>query len=275
MAKKADLHVHTSASNGKIRPEEAVRLAEEAGLAAIAIVDHDTVSGIEPAISATELYEVEVLPGVELSYEEGSREVHIIGYLIDWRDFALVRRLRELQNARRRRMSRILDKLAKAGVDVSTHQVLREAREENVIGRLHIARALVRLGHVKSINEAFNQYLGYGKPAYVEKFQLSLGELFKLVRDADGVPALAHPKFGNAEELVPQLASWGLRGIETIHPEHEPEEVKRFKKLAKKYGLIEVGGSDIHGVELGFGSVTVPYDVVEKLKSEGGKPVPF
>ncbi|MBS3815854.1 MAG: PHP domain-containing protein [Hadesarchaea archaeon] len=265
--KKADLHVRTTASDGVFRPEEAVRLAEENGMEAIAIVDHDTIAGIEPAISATEYHDVEVIPGVELCYEREPKGVHIIGYFIDWEDPNLQEKLKQFQDSRRNRMNQILDKLSEIGIDISPHQVLREAGEGDVISRLHIARAMMKSSvHVNSVGEAFEKYLSSGKPAFVKKFQLQPPELIKLIKDAGGVPALAHPKFSEAEEELPLFARLGLKAIEVKHPSHTEEDVKYFKKLAHKYGLIQVGGTDWHGIEQEVGDENVPYDAVESLK---------
>ncbi|MBS3815855.1 MAG: PHP domain-containing protein [Hadesarchaea archaeon] len=267
MKKRADLHVHTTASNGKIRPEKAVKIAEQEGVAAIAIVDHDTTTGIEPAISATEYHDVEVIPGVEISYEKEDKEAHIMGYFIDKENSSLKHRLTEFQQARRERMMEILEKLEDEGIDVPPQKVFHETGEADVVGRSHIARVMKKMDYVETIDEAFDKYLGYGKPAYTRKFQLELGEIMKLIKDADGVPALAHPKFSNAEDLLPLLIRQGLKAIETSHPTYDEEDVKHFEEIADKYHLIKVGGTDAHGTKPGIGEVTVPYKIVNKLKA--------
>lgn len=267
MQKVADLHIHTIASDGSYRPEEAVKIAKKLKISAIAICDHDSVDGISPAIEAGRLYRVEVLPAVELAYEEGPSGVHIIGYFIDWQDPTLNRELRELQLGRFKRAKDIVDRLLDIGVEVTLSDVLSEANKESVITRSHIARAIMGRGYAESEDEAFEKYLAYGRPAYVNRYQLPLGELMRLIRNAGGVPVLAHPKYQNSVNFLPYLVEVGLKGIEVYHPDHSPQEVARFKRLAKKYGLIEVGGSDAHGEDRSIGTVTVPYEVVEKLKN--------
>jgi hypothetical protein len=266
--RRADLHVRTTASMGRVAPIEAVELANEAGVSAIAIVDHDSVDGIPVAKLAGESYGVEVIPGIELTYEEKSKEAHIIGYYIDWRNQALVTAARMAQSWRSLRVQQILEKLEKIGIKITYGEVLEEAGKVSIIGRTHIARSMVKRKIVKTPAEAFGKYLAYGKPAYVLKQQLMLKQIMGLIRRAGGVPALAHPKFSNAVKLLPKLVKHGLKGLEVYHPYHTREETKLFKTLARKYNLIEVGGTDSEFKRAPVGTVTVPYAAVEKLKRE-------
>jgi len=264
--KLADLHIHTTASDGSLRPEEAVKLAKKAKLSAIAICDHDSVDGISPAIEAGKLYRIRVIPGVEVCYEEGPVDIHIVGYFIDWQNKTLDSELRELQQGRFRRINDILEKLSKTGVELTMGEVLSVAAEGAVLTRSHVARAMVMRGYVKSEEEAFEKFLAYGRKAYVNRYQLPLGETMRLIKNAGGVPVLAHPKYGEATRLLPELVDLGLKGIEVYHPDHSKNDIARFRRLARKYGLIEVGGSDSHGPDRPIGTVTVPYEVVEKLE---------
>jgi predicted metal-dependent phosphoesterase TrpH len=264
--KLADLHIHTTASDGSLRPEEAVKLAKKAKLFAIAICDHDSVDGISPAIEAGKLYRIRVIPGVEMCYENGPIDAHIVGYFIDWQDKTLNSELRELQQGRFRRVNDILEKLSKAGVELKMGDVLSVAAEGAVLTRSHVARAMVIHGYSKSEEEAFEKFLAYGRGAYVNRYQLPLGETMRLIKNAGGVPVLAHPKHGEATRLLPELVDLGLKGIEVYHPDHSKSDIARFRRLARKYGLIEVGGSDSHGPDRPIGTVTVPYEVVERLE---------
>jgi len=265
--KKADLHVRTTASMGRVSPTEAVVLAKKKGLAAIAIVDHESVEAIPDAIEAGKEYGVEVIPGVELLYEEGPREAHIIGYFIDWRNRTLLTEISRSQAARAWRVRRTLEELQKLGIEITYEDVLAEAGRAAIIGRTHVARLLAKRKIVQSPAQAFEKYLSYGKPAYVPRYQLPISEAMRPIYDAGGVPALAHPKFSRAEELVPELVKHGLRAIEVYHPYHTKDEVKRFKALAQRYGLIEVGGTDSESTRSPVGTVTVPYKAVEELRN--------
>jgi hypothetical protein len=266
MAKKADLHVRTTRSMGRVTPTEAVALAKKRGVAAIAIVDHESVEGIPEAVEAGESYGVEVIPGIELMYEEGPREAHVIGYFIDWRNPTLLREIARSQAARAWRVQRSVEELQKLGIKISHDDVMREAGDAAILGRTHVASLLVKQKVVRNMREAFERFLGYGAPAYIPKYQLPLKEVMRSILDAGGIPALAHPKFSRGEELVPEFVKYGLRGIEVYHPHHTSKETKRFKKLAEKYHLIEVGGTDSEAKKPPVGTVTVSYDVVEELK---------
>jgi hypothetical protein len=251
---------------GRVTPAEAVALAKEKGLAAIAIVDHESVEGIPEAVEAGESYGVEVIPGVELMFEEGVREAHIIGYFIDWRDHTLLREISRSQAARAWRIQRIVEELQRLGIKITYDDVLREVGDAAIIGRTHVARLLVKRKVVKNMQQAFEQYLYPGGLAHVARYQLPLSEALRPIVGAGGVPALAHPKFSRGEELVPELVRYGLRGIEVHHPYHTAEETKRFKELAKRHALIEVGGTDSEAKKSPVGTVTVPYKVVNELR---------
>jgi len=263
--KFADLHIHTSSSDGLITTEEAVKQAHTAGLAAVSIADHDSIGGIEPALEAGEKYGVEVIPGVELSSEIKGSELHFLGYYIDWQNKWLRDKLLVFQDARRDRARRIVEKLRKLRINISYDMVT--SIDGKVLGRPHIARVLLDRGHVKTLDEAFNRFLAIGKPAYVPKYQLSPAEAIKMIRRVNGVPVLAHPVFAHADDMLPELVELGLCGIEVYHSKHDAQATKYYEQLAQKYGLLIVGGSDSHG-EIPVGNVRVPYSIVEKLKME-------
>jgi len=264
--KLADLHIHTSASDGLITPEEAVKQAHTAGLAAVSIADHDSIGGIESALEAGEKYGVEVIPGVELSSEIKGSELHFLGDYIDWQNKWFRDKLLVFQDARRDRAKRIVEKLRKLGMDISYDMVT--ALDGKVLGRPHIARVLLDIGHVKTLDEAFNKFLAPGKPAYVEKYQLSPAEAIKMIKRVNGVPVLAHPVFAHADDMLPELVELGLCGIEVYHSKHDAQATKYYEQLAQKYGLLVVGGSDSHGSKIPVGNVRIPYSLVEKLKME-------
>lgn len=262
--KFADLHVHTSSSDGKITAEEAVRHAQRAGLAAIAIADHDTVEGVEIALGVGKRYGVEIIPGVELSSEVRGADLHFLGYFIDWRKKWFRNKLSQLQEARRDRGRKMIEKLRRLGVEIPYEAVI--SLNGKVLGRPHIAQVMLDRRYVKTIDEAFDRYLGIGKPAYVKKFLLSPEEAINMIRKLGGVPVLAHPVFARADEMLPKLVEMGLRGIEVYHSSHDAQTTEHYEQVAKKYGLLITGGSDAHGLEVPIGGVRIPYSLVEKLK---------
>ena len=266
-AKYADLHLHTSFSDGTLSPEEVVIEAKSLGLAAISITDHDILDGIEPASLAGERYGVEVIPGVELSAESSGEEVHVLGYHMDWRNPRFQQKLRELRESRRIRAMRIIDKLNQLGIDIEYDDVLTQADSVSV-GRPHVAAALVEKGHVATTSEAFYRFLGDYGPAYVAKQKLSPAEAATTILDVGGVPVLAHP--GTLQRnTVPELVSSGLMGLEAFHPNHTVQLSEYYCDLAKEHSLLITGGSDYHGWAKGqpaIGSIRLHYEHVDALK---------
>jgi hypothetical protein len=262
----ADLHVRTVKSLGRVTPINAVLMAEEKKLKAIAIVDHDTVEGVPEAVNAGEFYGKEVVPAVELMYEIGSREAHIIGYFIDWHSHALLNEIDRLQTAKVKQIEKMVKRINDLGVEMSYEDVLAEASQATFVSRSNIAQVLVKKKAVKDFTQAFDKYLGVGKPAYVPKDNIPISQIMQPIMEAGGVPALSHPKFNGAEELIPELVKNGLKALEVYHPTFTKEETVRYQQLAKKYRLVEVGGTDSEPKRPPVGTITVPYENVEKLK---------
>jgi len=265
--KYADLHLHTSFSDGTFSPERVVMEANHSGLSTIAITDHDILDGIEPALSAGEQYGVEVIPGVELSSRSDGPEIHILGYYMDWQDTSFCQQLQEFRGARRIRAMEIVDKLNQLGMDVEYDDVLKRA-DLIAVGRPHVANVLVEKGYVNSVSEAFYRFLGDNGPAYVPKKRLSPAEAIAIILDAGGVPVLAHP--GMLQQgIVPELVSLGLMGLEAFHPSHNTQISDYYCDLAAKYGILVTGGSDCHGNAKGamtMGNIRLPYEYVDILK---------
>jgi 3',5'-nucleoside bisphosphate phosphatase len=279
---KIDLHIHSTASDGTLTPAEILVLAENLHLRAISITDHDTVEGNRDLLHKGVSHSINFLTGVEISAFPpplfpvfGS--FHILGYGININDNALNHTLTLLQDARKNRNPHIIRKLNALGIKVDLNQV-RQFSGKCQLGRPHIAQYLVHEGFVHSIDEAFEKYLGKGKAAYVEKFRISSQDAIKLILDAGGLPVLAHPyllkleKGVDFEELVAELKSFGLKGIEIHYPEHPPEAVRFYGRIAKKYNLIITGGTDFHGdikpeIKLGsgLGNLFVPYELYENI----------
>jgi len=262
-----DLHIHTIYSDGTYTPEEVVRKASKLGLVAISITDHDSVDGLEEAISAAEGSGVEVVPGVEMSTDVGEDEMHILGYYFDWKDADFLSQLKEFQAARARRNQKLVKKLEALGMKIN-YDELEGLAPQGVISRLHIARLMVRKGYVPSIGAAFEEWLNSGRPAYVEKMKVSPFQIVQLILKVGGIPVLAHPYLSKRDDLIPALVKVGLKGIEVYHSAHSARVSEHYLKIAQKYHLLITGGSDCHGEakdEVLMGKVKVPASLLAEL----------
>ena len=279
-----DLHTHTFVSDGTLSPTQLVEQAAAAGLAAIAITDHDHVGALVEAREAGARHGVEVVTGIELSATHALGEVHVLGYLFDEQNAPLLDKLAQLREVRAARGMRIVEKLQALGVAIAPEDVARHAGN-GAVGRPHIARALVDRGIVSSVKEAFDVWLGDDKPAYVPKMKLSVAESIDLLHAAGGVAVLAHPGLIREEgrvALVREMAALGLDGIEVEHSRHAREERRRFAALADELGLVQTGGSDFHGenkpdVALGTGvhrNVRVGYATLDALRLRAAQRAP-
>lgn len=256
-----DLHSHSVASDGALAPAEVVRAAHDTGLEAIALTDHDTIGGVADALAAGAELGVRVVPGCELSAYDGDVEVHLLALHIADAD-ALVASLALFQRERVERAVAMVERLGHLGVPVSIDDVMREAAG-GAVGRPHVARALVRAGHVPGQREAFDRFLGNGRPAYVPKPRLAASEAIDLAHSAGALAVWAHPARLGTRERVTRLASHGLDGLEVLHPSHTPQEIERYARYATELALVPSGGSDWHGATDGFrtlGSMRVPAD---------------
>jgi predicted metal-dependent phosphoesterase TrpH len=266
--KFVDLHLHTTFSDGTYTPKELIAQAARKNLCAVAIVDHDTVDGIDPALETARGKGIEIIPGIELTAEYDNSEVHILGYLLDHKNNGLLQELARLKKNRVERVHKMADKLNDLGVKLDAESVL-EIAKQGTVGRLHIARVMVKKGLVGSIPEAFRKYIGDKSPAYVCGFRFSVKEAIKLIKKAGGIPILAHPYSIDKDELIPEFVGYGLMGLEVYYPEHSQSMVNFYLGLAKKFNLLVTGGSDCHGdakPEAKMGSMKVSYLLVEKLK---------
>lgn len=267
---KVDLHIHTTASDGRFTPVEIVQKAQENGLAVIAITDHDALDGIVPALQAAEAYPwLTVIAGVEINTDVPSGELHVLGYFIDYYNQELNDTLERLRSSRLERAKKMVDKLKKLGVYISFERV-KAIAGTGAVGRPHIAAAMLEKGYIKEYKEAFNKYIGHGGPAYVERDKITPTEAVKLVLRAGGLPVLGHPlTFENPEAMIVELKRIGLVGIEAYYASYTAEQVNQLLSLAKKYHLIATGGSDYHGIdptnETVMGAVEVPLESAERL----------
>lgn len=273
--KYADLHVHTFYSDSTFSPEEVVSCARDKGLDAIAICDHDCVDGIEPCMEAARKdgIDIEIVPGIELTTEKDDMEIHMLGYFVDWRNAEFQKRLKVIQDERVDRVFKMAEKLKGAGIDVDPDEILKMSGRGSV-GRLHVARAMLKTKKVKTFEEAFSKYIGFMRPCYVRHAHLAPKEAIGLIRSVKGVPVLAHPSTVVRDDFIPEFVEYGLRGIEVYHSDHTKIVSRHYEDVAKRCGLIATGGSDCHGLgkhKVLMGEVRVPYTVVEELREESNK----
>ncbi len=261
-----DLHTHTTCSDGTFTPEALVHYALEKDLKAVAITDHDTVSGNEKALKEGESAGMEVISGVELSAECDEGSLHILGLFVDSHNKKLIRAAAELQRKRRERNLKILEKLSDLGIDIERNAFLKNA----YLGRPHIARILTEKGYTKTIDEAFEKFLKKGASAYVVREKLPPKETVEAIVDAGGLPILAHPvTLASVRKAVESLLSFGLKGIEVYYPTHSEDHTLTFLTIAQSYHLLVTGGSDFHGSHkphIDLGCMRVPCSLLDELK---------
>lgn len=254
----ADLHMHSTASDGGYSPANLVKKCADVGLQYIALTDHDTVDGINEAISAGKQYGINVIPGIEFSTKYNGKSVHMLGYGIDYNDEPLRKMLQKQKLQRSKRLDVILEKLANVNIYLSREDVL-EFVDGGSIGRPHVAQALVKHNYVRDVKEAFDLYLAEGKPCYVEKEkEMTPEETIDWIHRTGGIAIIAHPVYYNNDELIEYLVrDHHLDGIEVYHRDHDEEAIKHFEHLTSeleaKYHrpLLRTGGSDFHHEDYG------------------------
>lgn len=273
---RIDLHTHTTASDGSFTPSALVRYAASKGLKAIAVTDHDTVGGLQEALKEAEALGLEVVPGVEISVDFRP-EMHILGYFFSSGYASINEVLEELKKKRAERNPKIIKRLNELGMDISMEEV--EALSPGgITGRPHIARVMVSKGYAQSEREAFEKFLGSGRPAYFSKAKLTPEQGIDEILKAGGLPVLAHPIFLNLKEaeldtLLKSLKKAGLKGVEVYYSENTEAQTEELIRLADRNGLFATGGSDFHGsfkpdieIGTGMGSLAVGYGLLEIMK---------
>jgi 3',5'-nucleoside bisphosphate phosphatase len=275
---RVDLHVHSTASDGKYAPEEIVNKAAALGLRYLALTDHDSVAGIVTAIEAARAFpRLTFIPGVEVSTDVPEGEIHILGYFIDYTRRELADTLKRFRSSREGRARGMVDKLAELGIAIDWKRV-QEIAGDGAIGRPHIAQAMLEKGYISSFKEAFDKYIGREGPAYVEREKMTPEEAVALVLRSGGLPVLAHPfTVKEPEKRAIELKKAGLIGIEAYYKDNTPEITKATLKIAEKYALIVTGGTDFHGIEgagdVMLGGVDVPVKAARELIKLAGKRV--
>ncbi len=275
-----DLHLHSTASDGALRPADLMRLCLRLGLRYAALTDHDTVGGVDEAVAAAEGTALTVIPGVEISTDVARMEVHILGFYVNWQDAGFREKLDRLQRSRLDRGQRMVQRLEEIGRPVEWARVEQLAAGGSV-GRPHIAQAMVERGYVADVPEAFQHYIGRNGPAYVDRYKLTPAEAIQTVLEAGGLPVLAHPIIleergkslgepSDLEERLPPLIAAGLVGIEARYPMYPAFMSEQLLQLAGRLGLLTTGGTDFHGwggLTAPPGDVWVPVSVVEAMQA--------
>ena len=267
--KFADLHLHTSFSDGTFTPEELVLQAQKNGLACIALTDHDTVQGCARAAAACAPVLIEFIPGTELTAEHDDTEVHILGYFLDTQNQTLLAEIAKFQAVRKQRIYEMVARINEIGVPLKVEAVFALANCESP-GRPHVARTLVKEGLTRNLDEAFERFLKKGRPAWVPKAKMSARESVDLIHQAGGLAVMAHPGLNRTDDIIPALVDAGLDGIECFHTKHSTTMAERYLGIADQFHLLVTGGSDCHGFSKArplIGTVRLPYEHVEKMKA--------
>jgi len=279
---RLDLHLHTTHSDGSFTPTEIIDLAHTAGVTALAITDHDITTGVSEAAEAGHARGIEVIPGIEISSVLGGSELHILGYYLDYRDERLNERLTTLRESRHRRNPKIIERLQAAGIGI-TYDEVRAIAGTDSVGRPHIARTLMEKKVVASAKEAFDLWLAEGRPAYVPRELPTPAEAIRWIKEAKGLPVLAHPTWvktteGTLTDLVRHLKADGLDGVEVHYSTHTARQTRDYLALAKQLDLLVTGGSDFHGITkpdiavgVGKGTLHIPVSLLDRLKNAAAR----
>lgn len=277
-----DLHTHTTASDGTDTPSKLVQNAVDKKLSAIAITDHDTVAGIPEALETAKNLPIEVVAGIELSCLYNDKDLHMLGYFIDYKKQSFLEKLEELKKKREYRNEQMRQKLEQNGIYLTMEQIQGQA-EQSVITRAHFAKAMEEAGYIKSKEEAFLKYIGDGCPCFVQKLRFTPKEAIDLIHSAGGVAVLAHPliykmSYDEIDLLLKHLKECGLTGVEVYHSSHNTSNSGKLREMIRPYDLLPTGGSDYHGsnkpdvhLGYGYGNMTISHSLLEDLKQAHSK----
>ena len=275
---RIDLHLHTTYSDGTYTPHEVVTMAYQAGVMTLAITDHDSTEGLPETITSASGFNIEVIPGIEISSRFRGRETHILGYYVRWQESSFQRRLASLRETRTPRIQEIIHKLTQHEINLTEEEV-KEMAGIGSVGRPHVAQVLLGKGYVRSVNEAFERYLSDGALAYVPRDLPDAADVISWIREVGGVAVLAHPGWVKEKQLGLQpfceaLKEQGLQGIEVFYSTHNPRQTSEYLTLAKRLDLLMTGGSDFHGlvkpdirVGVGRGNLKVSSQLLEPLQA--------
>ncbi len=273
---KYDLHLHTTASDGRLRPSELVKMAVERGLEVMAVTDHDSIGGIDEALNSAGSYSsIYVIPGVEINTDLATGELHVLGYFMDYHDPGFTQALEKIRESRVGRAQKMIEKLRKLGKPIEWQRIQELARGESVC-RPHIAQAMLEKGYVSTEHEAFDRYIGRNGPAYVEREKIKPVDAVVIIKRAGGLPVLAHPAdILNLDDMIVELKAAGMLGLEAYYAQYTLPTIEKLVKTAQKYDLLTTGGTDYHHFlddrEVPLGSADIPRQSIERLFSAAGK----
>ena len=243
-----DLHLHTTASDGRSSPSELVRDAVAAGITTLAVTDHDTLAAVPDVAAAARSAGIVAVAGIEITAVHDGRDVHVLGYFVDPSSASLHEFLVRQREDRRRRVLEIADRLDHLGAPIDRTALADEvARPGRSLGRPVVAAALIAAGHVRDISEAFDRYLAHGAPAFIERIGAAPAEVVRIIGQAGGLAAIAHPGKTQVDGLIPAMVEAGMAAIEVFHSDHDADDVRRYQDLASEFALLVTGGSDYHG----------------------------
>ena len=267
----ADLHMHSTHSDGKLSVEKIIEHAKNRNLKTISITDHDTISGTIEAVQSLNKGSLEVIPGIELSTIYQGEEIHILGYLFDVENKDFAQFIQSTQNHRLERANKMIEKFDSVGIHIDREELSKISQGDS-IGRPHFARLLIKMGLVHSINEGFKKYLTPGTATYVERYKLTTLDAIKEIKNANGLSVLAHPGLIKNQGLINQILHMKIDGIEVYHPKNNSMQTREYYQITKENNLFITGGSDNHSGNSNeypfIGSVKIPYSYVEKLKEK-------
>lgn len=267
-----DLHTHTTASDGRLRPRELVHEAVRKGVRAFAVTDHDTVEGVDEARDEATRLGLELIPGIEVSATCAGISVHVLGLFIRHREPWLTEFFAQARERRIERIHRIVEKLAGEGIEIESSEVFAKS-SHGTVGRPHVAEVLVERGFVATAAEAFDRYLGHRAPAYVGYEKITCRDAIELIRRAGGVASLAHPGLLEQDSIIPKMVDAGLQAIEVFHSEHSPSKVSEYLGIAARHQLLITGGSDFHaadGAGRTLGCPELSKGALERLRAAAG-----
>lgn len=277
MEKLTDLHTHSTASDGTFSPSEVAELAKDAGLASVALTDHDTTDGLDEFMEAGKRLGIETIPGIELAAGYKNTELHIVGLFIDYNSSTLKESMEFIVNERNERNKKMIKALSRIGIEISLRE-LEENAGGNIITRAHYANVMVNRGYVKNKEEAFDRYISSGRPGYVKRETLTPKTCIEVIRKSGGIPVLAHATlygYGYLEihNLVGKLKGYGLMAMETIYSTYTPRQSEELRKICEYYKLMKSGGSDFHGLNkpdikigTGRGALKIPQSFADEMK---------
>ncbi len=267
--KKIDLHLHTTDSDGLYTAKQLLQAARKLGYHTISITDHDTIEGYLKSVELAKEYKINLIPGVEISSHHQGHDVHILAYCFDIQHQELQDLLDYIHRGRIARAEKMLANLDKLGIHINMADLFRLSGDDDLLGRPHMARAMMEKGYCRSIREAFDKYIGDHCPGYVPKPSLEPIDIIRIIKEAGGISSIAHPYKLFSNLYIDDFKDMGVSGLEVYYMDHSPQQVAFYEMITRKYGMIRTGGSDFHGEDnrgTVFGSFSTPEAVLEDIE---------